>query len=731
MKFIIKSYILIRVLLVLSILFSICKIEAQNSTGDLPLDKIKINGKDLKRVELDMTNVFSEISKEKEVVYRFNPSGDEKIGLDSTMNGWLNDSAFSKFDNRKLKNYWLGLKIEAPDQLFGHVLFLPIPNPYVTEVWINNKKFFDKKYLNSKDGWSELQNTIPVSLNKNSTLVYFKVSFTDQHSVFVSRAGIDVKTFFEFSKEIGERIDFVSFTSGSAFFYATITLLYFLLYFMGMKESKYLFGALFTVSCGVFLFVFMELINGRGIYSPVVIQLLFLSLLLTPISFNLFIISFFNYKMPKLTKWILIVTAIFIVITIIIYFAIDDDGIYNVFLFISAFLLFISLLISVLYPLILVFRAIKEKKNNAFIILTGMMIPLIYILIVASEVVFFKSNKITYSNNYYYFACVVSVPLSILISLVRGYASDNKNLKLQFSKVEELTAATVREQEEKQRILSNQNEILEFQVKERTVELTEQKKILEEKNHEILDSINYAKRIQGAILPPLRFFSENFDQSFVLYKPKDIVAGDFYWMIKKGGTIYYAAADCTGHGVPGAMVSVVCNNALNRSVNEFGCTDPAKILEQTRKIVIEEFGKSDEEVKDGMDISFCALDGTTLQWSGANNPLWIFRKETKQIEEIKPDKQPIGKYMDLKPFTTHEVKLNSGDIIYIFTDGYQDQFGGPKGKKFKAAQLKELLLEYCNLNMEDQKAHLESTFNSWKYGVEQVDDVCLIGVKIP
>lgn len=268
-------------------------------------------------------------------------------------------------------------------------------------------------------------------------------------------------------------------------------------------------------------------------------------------------------------------------------------------------------------------------------------------------------------------------------------------------------------------------------------EVRKQKKIVEEAHKEITDSIQYAKRIQSAILPPQKLVKEYLPESFILYKPKDVVAGDFYWMetfakaTASEGTnkrgVLFAAADCTGHGVPGAMVSVVCNNGLNRSVREHGLTDPGKILDKTREIVIQEFEKSEEEVKDGMDISLCALNGNSLQWAGANNPIWIVRNG--EILETKPDKQPIGKMEDPKPFTTHTITLEKGDSVYIFTDGFQDQFGGEKGKKFKPANFKKLLLSIQAEPMEKQREIIDATFEEWRGNLEHVDDVCLIGVK--
>jgi serine phosphatase RsbU (regulator of sigma subunit) len=272
-----------------------------------------------------------------------------------------------------------------------------------------------------------------------------------------------------------------------------------------------------------------------------------------------------------------------------------------------------------------------------------------------------------------------------------------------------------------------------YRNKQRSERLLQEKNhLIEEKNKEILDSINYAKRIQSAIIPSSKIVSTHLPNNFILYKPKDIVAGDFYWLQQHTDTVLFAAADCTGHGVPGAMVSVVCNNALNRSIREFEIYEPGKILDKTRELILEEFEKSEEDVKDGMDISLCALSfrERTLFWSGANNPLWILRKDGMEVEEIKPNKQPIGKYADAKPFTTHKISLNEGDTIYVFTDGYQDQFGGEKGKKFKAAKLKELFISMKGEPMKIQKEKINETFEKWKGDLEQVDDVCIIGVRI-
>ncbi|MES2513590.1 MAG: SpoIIE family protein phosphatase [Bacteroidota bacterium] len=276
-------------------------------------------------------------------------------------------------------------------------------------------------------------------------------------------------------------------------------------------------------------------------------------------------------------------------------------------------------------------------------------------------------------------------------------------------------------------------------------QIEHQKEMVDEKNREIIESINYAKRLQEAILPPLDLIKKKLPESFVYYQPKDIVAGDFYWMEEAGNKLFIAAADSTGHGVPGALVSIVCSNALNRSVKEFKLADPGLILNKTRELVLETFSKSDSNVKDGMDISLACIDfekseadNIHLTWAGANNPLWYITKTgidesgmyNYTLNEIKGDKQPIGLTDSPRNFTTHQVRLQKGDTLYLFTDGFADQFGGPKGKKFKYKPIQELLLSSQSESLASQNNLLSDTFTSWKGNLEQVDDVCIIGVRM-
>ncbi len=270
--------------------------------------------------------------------------------------------------------------------------------------------------------------------------------------------------------------------------------------------------------------------------------------------------------------------------------------------------------------------------------------------------------------------------------------------------------------------------------------IAQQKELVMAKNKEILDSIKYAKRIQAAVLPAKATFNKLLPDSFIIYKPKDIVAGDFYWLEHKNDKIMVAACDCTGHGVPGAMVSVICNNGMNRSVREHNITAPDEILNKTREIVVQEFDKSEESVNDGMDLALISFaysgDKVALEFAGANNSLLIAKKDADYIEEVEGDKQPIGAFDDFKPYNKHRLILNKGDMVYLFTDGYKDQFGGEEiyknksGKKFKGNRLKKLLLSIKDKNTKEQKRILEEEFDKWKGSLDQIDDVCAIGIRL-
>ena len=278
------------------------------------------------------------------------------------------------------------------------------------------------------------------------------------------------------------------------------------------------------------------------------------------------------------------------------------------------------------------------------------------------------------------------------------------------------------------RITNKQKQIIENQ----KIEVENAKHIVEEKHKEITDSINYAERIQRSFLATKELLDINLKNYFLFFKPKDVVSGDFYWASKLSNNYFaLAIADSTGHGVPGAIMSLLNVTSLEKAIEHHN--NPAEILDHTRQTIIERLKKdgSAEGGKDGMDCILMVFDfaNRQLQIAAANNPVWIIRENN--LIEIKPDKMPVGKSeRQQTSFTLHSVEIQTGDTIYTLTDGFPDQFGGPNGKKFMSKKLKELLLANTTLPMSQQKQLLETTFKNWVGDLEQVDDVCVIGIKI-
>ena len=272
---------------------------------------------------------------------------------------------------------------------------------------------------------------------------------------------------------------------------------------------------------------------------------------------------------------------------------------------------------------------------------------------------------------------------------------------------------------------------IEIQVQKRTIE--EKNDYLNEAYKNINDSIHYSKHIQSAMLPNDDLFEKNTSDHFILYKPKDIVSGDFYWAQESNEKLYFSVVDCTGHGVPGAMVSIIGFNGLNRCINELKLNETGKILDHLSDFVEETLSTDKSNIKDGMDMAICAIEkqadnSASIDFSGANNGIYVI--SDRELTEYKPNKQPIGHYESKIAFDTHQISLKKGDSVYLFSDGYADQFGGPKGKKMKYKTFKEELKKSAHLKMKDQKNHLETFFENWMGDHEQIDDVCIIGIKI-
>jgi serine phosphatase RsbU (regulator of sigma subunit) len=286
------------------------------------------------------------------------------------------------------------------------------------------------------------------------------------------------------------------------------------------------------------------------------------------------------------------------------------------------------------------------------------------------------------------------------------------------------------------RRLKEQNIKLENIITERTKEIEHQKEEIEHKNQEITDSINYAKRIQQAILPPVNEILKVWKDVFVFYQPKDIVSGDFYWFYRiNDHEMLIACADCTGHGVPGGFMSMICSDKLNDAVKE--THDPAKILFHVNnnvKKALRQTETSDENVnKDGMEISLVRINFQTSKvwYAGANRPLWMLKKSATEIEEVKPTKASIASFTPSDfEYQGHELQLEKNDLVYMTSDGYPDQFGGQDGKKFMTKNFKKLILSIKDLGIREQESTVRNVINQWKEGYEQVDDLLVIAFKL-
>lgn len=335
-----------------------------------------------------------------------------------------------------------------------------------------------------------------------------------------------------------------------------------------------------------------------------------------------------------------------------------------------------------------------------------------------------------------------------LIMLSLALAENVKYLKLEKEKAQ---AQLLEELKEKSKLQEIANIELEKKVNERTAEIQHQKEVIEEKNNDITASINYALKIQEAILPRDEELKASLNEYFVFYKPRDIISGDFYWFSKRENLIFIAAADCTGHGVPGALMSMLGNSFLNEIVNEYHIYNPAEILDLLRLKVIKTLRQRETNTKDGMDIAICVIN-TQLQeinYAGAFNPVYITSSKVEAQSnsfdvyenELVPDKKLIILPADRFPvgivegqnndmFTNKIYKYQSGDCLYLFSDGLADQFGGNLGKKYKTKQLKDLLLKVARYDMDFQKLSISDDFENWKGKHEQVDDILMIGIRL-
>jgi serine phosphatase RsbU (regulator of sigma subunit) len=428
----------------------------------------------------------------------------------------------------------------------------------------------------------------------------------------------------------------------------------------------------------------------------------------------LYVKNFLDFK-TKHPKYLKVYNGFIILILLALLSSLSSGLLYELSFPLLNALSFISIL-YILYGLILKFKTEDKPEFPLVMAFVGLCLGAI----------FFILSNVNIINSEFLAANALKLGSATEVIFL-SIAMAGRYRKTQVEKIQAQKEAFKR-LEEINKLKSEQTERLEKEVAERTQEIREKSEMLSNKNKEIINSINYAKRLQDAILPANETLNQLLPEHGIVYLPKDIVSGDFYWIEQTESHVFFAVADCTGHGVPGAMVSVVGYNSLNRCIRELQLSDPAEILNHLTEMVEDTFSKQNKEVSDGMDIALCVWDrNKQLTYSGAYNPLYLIRNS--ELIETKANKQPIGKFVRRDPYSSHQLDLEKGDSIFLFSDGYADQFGGEKGKKLKYARFKDYLVELNQKSASEMSEELTQRFHVWRGNNEQIDDVCLMNVR--
>lgn len=659
-------------------------------------------------------------------------------------------SIFFQTDNIKLSDFkgvvWFRKKIKTDSSLNSKAFSFHIDLIGAAEVYIDQKliKSFGK-VSDSKDSEvlvsSDIQQvSYPFQPNKEYVIAirysHHEIEYSyDSDGVNAFGMKISLEETDSFFSNFFSEI-FTSFTVGliiSVFFFA-LSFVHFIIYLFYREEKTNAYYSFFCLTAATLV--------GAGIFKKVAYYddlnktLNFIFAITPTIIFMILpymLRAFFNLKFPKWYRFY------------ILFFLVNFFGM----IFSFRFLLYsyvLLVLASVFETARAIFIALKLKMKGVKIIATGTFLFLFFVVAILILIFFMNSKNVHVEGEFwplfYIFLivlCIFSIPISITIFLSYQISLTNRSLKQKLVEVEELSAQTIEQEKEKQKILLNQKSMLEEQVIERTQEITEQKKIIEEKNKDIIDSINYAKRIQTAILPEMNFFKSVFNDSFVIYHPRDIVSGDFYYVTEIEDRKIIFMADCTGHGVPGALMSMVGSNLIHKIIHENKIFEPKEIL-QTLHIELRQSLKQDQndsQNRDGMDAAIIVLKEDKLIYAGANRSLLYFNK-VNELCEVKPSKTPIGG-SHIASIDITQNTLNTNDIkeFYLFSDGFADQFGGlsfsdknSAGKKLMISRFKNWLIETLNYTLEDKEKFLTTEFLKWKGNLEQVDDVCVICIRL-
>ena len=517
-------------------------------------------------------------------------------------------------------------------------------------------------------------------------------------------------------------------------FFLTLGFIHLLFFLFYRKQRTNLYYCVFVVLLGLLFIIPGVTYNSTNPELSVKLNYYYFIILLPVFFYSMLVLEYSFFKKSFL-KGLAITTVIIVLIAIIVSLILGHNELLPNFIF--GFIIG-----TVCSSFSIVVISIIRKLDGAWIIGTGSLFFLIFLGIIIVTTIIKSGVNFNLSLNDAFgiiililiMLTIMSIPISMSIYLAREFAHTNKKLEINLIEVKALSAKSIEQEKEKQKILETQKEILEVQVEERTSKISEQKTIIERKNKDITDSIDYAKTIQEAILPTKALKHLLFPDSFILFKPKDIVSGDFYWFTEKNGKKIIAACDCTGHGVPGALMSMIGNNILNQIVNEKGITSPEEILNQLHKEIRNTLKQGEQSnTKDGMDIALIAFNSELeIEFAGAQRPIWIIRNQGEpSLIELKGNKFAIGGLQSEteRAFTGHKISLHKNDSIYIFSDGFADQFSDTE-KKLMTSRFKELLISLQQKSMQEQETFLDRFSEDWRGKREQIDDILVIGIKI-
>jgi serine phosphatase RsbU (regulator of sigma subunit) len=657
---------------------------------------------------------------------------------------WMEVAPVLNMKDEKIHQFkgicWFRLHVKLPKELVNRPVALKLEHFGASEVYLDSILIYESGTVSADPaGERPEMATVPVFFSLPDTLEHlFAVRYSNQNyrKNFESYDEADAGITARFLPNAQASVLVILANSRIAFwfivlfvFFLTLGIVHALLYAFYPKMKENLYYSLFVILFSIMILGPYFLINTQDPSLAILIKYYYVvPALLFILSVGLCLYSLFR---PTYWKRMLKIQILVCIGCLFTYYFESLQTLCNLFMFCNILFTCIEAVRTVIF-------AIRKKMLGSAIIGTGVLIFFVFIFLLLVEAIVLGNvgmNVDDESGVYVFtivFICIISIPLSMSIYLAYVFAFTNRNLEEKLVEVEELSARSLAQEKEKQQILSDQNVTLEKQVTERTLEIVEQKKVIEEKNKDIIDSINYAKRIQSAMLPEESVFKNIFSNSFILYQPRDIVSGDFYYAAELNGDKLIVAADCTGHGVPGALMSMVGCNIIQKLSNENEISDPKLLLEtlhtELRSALKQNIAGSVN--RDGMDLAAVLIRKNDILFSSANRPvIWFDHKN--ELRELKPTKTPVGgshiEKVDLQLISLDKKEVKQ---LFLFSDGFADQFGGPEGKKLMVSKFKLWLNQIISLSSEEQLKFLSDNFSDWKNTNEQVDDVMVIGIKV-